>query len=116
MPYADKEKAKEYQRQYHLNNWSKRKAKHQDWKRKRRAGLAIWLKSYKENLMCVVCSESHIACLDFHHTNANEKEGTVANMISEGYSLKTIIKEIDKCVVLCKNCHAKQHYKVNLGA
>ncbi len=113
MPYANREKALEYYRKYHLKNWGKRKVKHQEWKRKRRAKLAEWLRTYKKNLSCIRCKEDHPACIDFHHLNAHEKEGTIANMISEGYSIKTITGEIKKCVVLCKNCHAKEHFELN---
>jgi len=112
VPYTDKEKAREYQRQYHLKNWVNRKVKHNENKRKRRAILASWLKSYKKDLACISCNENHPACLDFHHINSKEKEGTVANMISEGYSMKTIRAEINKCIVLCRNCHAKKHYQI----
>ena len=70
----------------------------------------IWLKEYKKNLQCINCSENHIACLDFHHINKNNKESSVSNMVGIGNSVETIMKEIEKCIVLCKNCHAKIHY------
>jgi len=49
-----------------------------------------------------------MACsVDFHHLESEEKEFGIAN----GYTLswKKILAEIDKYVVLCKNCHAKVH-------
>lgn len=110
MPYTDKEMAKVYQKIYHLRTWPNRKEQHKESKSKRRTILALWLKEYKLNLSCLHCKENHPACLDFHHVNTKEKEGTVANMISEGYSTATILKEIKKCIVLCKNCHAKIHF------
>lgn len=112
MPYTDKEKAKEYSRQYHLKTWSLRKIRHRDLKQLRRDKLSEWLRTYKANLSCEKCSESHPSCLDFHHINSATKEGTISNMISEGYSTKTILSEIEKCIILCKNCHAKIHYKI----
>jgi len=111
MPYSDKEKEREYQRQYHLKTWGQRKVKNLTLKRLRRAKLAEWLKTYKRGLACNHCSENHPACLDFHHQNGLEKNGTIANMISEGYSIKNIMAEINKCIVLCRNCHAKVHFK-----
>lgn len=33
-------------------------------------------------------------------------------MVYNGFSIKTIQKEIDKCDVLCHNCHAKLHYEL----
>lgn len=113
MPYASKERAKEYNHQYFLKNWSKRKAKHKEWKSKRRASLAEWLRIYKEKLFCQNCKENHPATLDFHHIDSKTKDGTIANMVSEGYSTVSILKEINKCIILCKNCHAKEHFKTH---
>ncbi len=111
MPFSDKAKTKEYYRQYHLKNWPQRKARHQELKRIRRNNLAAWLKIYKKNLVCAICTENHPACLDFHHLNGKDKDATVSNMISEGYAKKTILFEISKCIILCKNCHSKKHYR-----
>jgi hypothetical protein len=48
------------------------------------------------------------ACqLDFHHFNPNEKLTEVAKM--ESWAYEKIIAEIDKCIVVCRNCHALVH-------
>ncbi|HYK09065.1 MAG TPA: hypothetical protein VEW42_06230 [Candidatus Eisenbacteria bacterium] len=113
MPYADKEKAKAYSHAYHVKTWNKRKARHKKLKNERRTLLANWLREYKSSLSCQKCYENHPACLDFHHIDAKTKDGTVANMVVEGYSKANILKEIKKCVILCRNCHAKEHYQLN---
>ncbi len=113
MPYKDKKKIHAYNHEYHIRTWQKRKVNQLVLKRIRKKKLAEWLSLYKLNLKCNICDEKHPACLDFHHSNSKEKDGTVANMITEGYSIKTIKKEIEKCIVLCKNCHAKKHYEIN---
>jgi len=41
--------------------------------------------------------------LTFHHFDPSIKETKVAKMHS--WSIKKIIEEINKCVVLCRNCH-----------
>ena len=41
--------------------------------------------------------------LTFHHVNRSEKTVEVAKMHS--WSIENIIKEINKCCVLCRNCH-----------
>ncbi len=112
MPYLDKTKAKIYYKEYHLRTWGKRKVKHRKDKQLRREKLSSWLKEYKSHLFCINCNENHPACLDFHHLNPSQKEGTIGNMISEGYAIKSIQKEIAKCIVLCKNCHSKTHYEI----
>ena len=110
MPYKDKEKERKYQQEYHLRTWGKRKIRHKELRSIRRRVLATWLRGYKKNLQCILCNENHPACLDFHHKNRDDKDSSVANMVSEGYSTESIMKEIGKCIVLCRNCHAKTHY------
>jgi len=36
----------------------------------------------------------------------------VADAVRNGLSLDTIKKEIEKCIVLCANCHAIRHYNL----
>ena len=64
-------------------------------------------------LKCEMCGENHPACLDFHHKDKKDKSFNVAIMASSGYSIEKIKEEIAKCIVLCSNCHRKEHYKIN---
>jgi len=43
----------------------------------------------------------------FHHKNPDEKEFTVSRYMSR--SLDRLKKEVDKCSLLCANCHAEEH-------
>lgn len=65
---------------------------------------------YKSKLPCL-CGESDYRCLDFHHINPDNKKKAVAELAAEGYNIPTIQAEIDKCEILCSNCHRKQHFK-----
>lgn len=58
------------------------------------------------------CGENHPACMDFHHVNPDEKIHEVSMMVHNGYPLETIKIEIAKCLVLCSNCHRKEHYNM----
>jgi hypothetical protein len=58
---------------------------------------------------CSKCDEKAACCMDFHHTNPLEKRFAVSEAVTRCVSLATLKKELDKCVVLCRNCHAKQH-------
>lgn len=52
----------------------------------------------------------HMA-LDFHHKDPKEKE---AQWRTLRYQKKeTIFKELDKCSLLCKNCHTEVHWEWN---
>ena len=46
-----------------------------------------------------------------HHIDKNKKNGFVSRMATSGFSKEIILKEISKCIVLCANCHKKEHYK-----
>ena len=59
---------------------------------------------------CVLCGETHPACLDFHHLDDTSKEFNISRAHKFGYGYRRIAKEIEKCVVLCSNCHRKLHY------
>src|SRR5271169_3015483 len=95
---------------------------HQRWyvknKENHKAVVAAALRSrtekfhlFKSTLKCKNCPESHPACLEFHHRNPAEKEFNITQAWRLGYSWKRILKEIEKCDVLCANCHRKLHWK-----
>jgi hypothetical protein len=69
-----------------------------------------WFNEFKKTLKCIVCGENHIACLEFHHRDPKQKEFGIAGAISHSNKEK-VIKELEKCDVLCANCHRKHHYE-----
>jgi hypothetical protein len=71
-----------------------------------------WLTEYKKDKECSICGENNPVCLDFHHIVAKEKKYNISNMVIGGYSIKKILKEISKCIILCSNCHRKQHHEI----
>ncbi len=52
---------------------------------------------------CVDCGEKNHIVLDFDHIR--DKKYNVSRMIHDGFSWKAIMKEIQKCEVVCANCH-----------
>lgn len=74
----------------------------------RRVNIA-WLKEYKKTLKCSRCPENHPRCLDFHHRDPSEKEQVISEAV-RNFSLVRLKKEIDKCDVLCSNCHRKETF------
>lgn len=55
---------------------------------------------------CVDCGVNDIIALDFDHQR--DKIYNVASMVGEGYSWSTILAEIEKCEVVCANCHRRR--------
>ena len=100
------DKMKAYKRDYYHRNKECAKSK----VRSRKVSIREWMNEYKTKCACSKCGESHPATLHFHHTNPKEKDVAVAKATAHGYSIERIEKEIAKCVVLCANCHAKEHY------
>ncbi|WP_435197492.1 homing endonuclease associated repeat-containing protein [Natronomonas sp. EA1] len=74
----------------------------------RRQRLRAWLHIHKSSLGCSQCDEDDPACLDFHHVRG-EKELAVNKMVVQGYSAEAIHAEIEKCEILCANCHRATH-------
>jgi len=61
---------------------------------------------------CFNCGYSNCAAaLDFHHINPYTKNTNIKN-ISSG-SWDKIKKELDKCILLCANCHRELHWNLN---
>lgn len=67
---------------------------------------------FKNKLSCQLCNEDHVATLHFHHLDPNEKEANISFAIHAGWSLLRIQQELSKCLVLCANCHMKEHYEL----
>lgn len=69
------------------------------------------LDKLKATLSCVVCNEDESACLDFHHKDPSKKDRDINQLLGR-YGWEKILKEIEKCVCVCSNCHRKIHAKV----
>jgi hypothetical protein len=69
--------------------------------------IADKLLEYKLAHPCSVCGESEPCCIDFHHTNTTQKDFTISSFKKKHW-LK-VLNEIEKCIVLCANCHRKLH-------
>lgn len=58
-----------------------------------------------------VCADCHkeypYAVYDFHHKDPSQKDREIASM--RRWSWENIKKELDKCVMLCANCHRMRH-------
>lgn len=69
-----------------------------------------WIDSIKATLKCINCGEARWWVLDFHHRDPKTKDKGVAALIQTG-SRERVLNEIEKCDVLCSNCHRDLHYR-----
>jgi hypothetical protein len=131
----DKEKYRLYMKEYHFKNKDRRNerhklymrkyraenrdlyntymrslyAKHPEYSRLRRLKRKELLANIKKDSGCMVCGENDPRCLDFHHKDYKTKKFTIGN--SKGRDLLQTMKEVEKCIVLCSNCHRKLEQK-----
>ena len=81
------------------------------------ANQDINLEKVKEELIaykggkCEICGYNKcIAALEFHHINPEEKDFAISN--SNIYkNIEALKQEIDKCMLVCANCHRELHYQ-----
>jgi len=66
------------------------------------------LAEIKEASGCVDCGINNHIILDFDHIK--EKKYNISRMIHDGFSWKAIKKEIEKCEIVCANCHRLRTY------
>lgn len=79
-------------------------------KQARHRGMRDWLDNIKKSKKCSKCKEDRFYILDFHHLDPEEKEINISRAASCGYGKEKMQKEIDKCIVLCRNCHGEIHH------
>lgn len=75
---------------------------------KRRDAVKKMAVEYKGG-KCEICGyDKYVGALEFHHLNPDEKEFGIA---LKGYtrSFEKVKKEIDKCIMVCSNCHKEIH-------
>lgn len=76
---------------------------------KRRAKVKQLAVQYKGG-KCEQCGyDSCIAALEFHHLDPNEKDFSISGK-GITRSFEKIKEELEKCVLLCANCHREAHY------
>lgn len=74
----------------------------------KKTGLLRLLDNIKQEKCCAVCNENCSCCLVFHHINPDEKIECLSKLANTK-NVQSVVLEINKCVVLCTNCHAKFH-------
>lgn len=92
-----------YVREHYKNN----REYYLDKARAKRSLSIDFIAKYKEGKSCKYCGEGTACCLDFHHNG--DKSFDISAARKDGMSVKALQKEIEKCELVCSNCHRKIH-------
>jgi intein-encoded DNA endonuclease-like protein len=85
--------------------------RHKLHKRKKRIETKQKCVDYKGG-KCIVCGYNKcLKALDFHHTNPEEKDFTIAQN-NTSFTFEKLKTELDKCVLVCNRCHTEIHEKL----
>lgn len=136
MPYKNREERNSHQREYYKNNKEARNAWQKVYRNTERAKSLIkiyrknnrekilekgkrynkkiyeekreYIKNYKLSKGCAICGYNKFAeVLDFHHDNNGSKDFCIG--LCYRYNLIKIKVEMEKCIILCANCHRELH-------
>lgn len=60
---------------------------------------------------CSHCNYSkYLGALEFHHKDPSKKDFTIARFKCRSFD--SIKSELDKCILLCANCHREEHFRL----
>lgn len=121
MPHSNLEQKRAYQKEYQKKWYADPKnAKDKKENAKKHRSLSLnrnveYVLQYKLKHPCTKCAEyhpeyveKHPSCLQFHHCKG-DKEMEVSNLARHLVSIKRLQAEMDKCIVVCGNCHTRMH-------
>jgi hypothetical protein len=89
---------------------------HNDGRRKRCNSCATKMRRYRMKMKaidylggkCILCGyDKHPAAMVFHHRDPSTKEFSFGRMANKSWV--SVQEELDKCDLLCSNCHAPLH-------
>ena len=82
--------------------------------RQRRQERMNYLRQIRQNGCCSFCGwKEHPEILNFHHKDPSTKEFGFTGSEVGNLSMERLQKEIDKCILLCPNCHQWLHFQEN---
>lgn len=82
-----------------------------EYSKKRREDLKKFIEETKKENVCIRCKGNDWRTLEFHHRNPKDKKFSIFQAIHNRYSIKSVIKEMEKCDIVCANCHRVIHWE-----
>ena len=107
---ASEEKRK-YDREYHSQRSPEKKRRKIELQAARAHRNILALRSHKEKTGCAVCGEKDPIVLEFNHLDMATKSFNLGESARLGMSLENLMREVEKCEILCANCHKRKTAK-----
>ena len=106
MAYTNIEDRKAYHRKWYAENRAHRVKQISDYQDRVRKKVA----ELKMERGCAECGYNKCArALEFHHNEGESKEFSIGGLRRNGRSWQRVLAEVEKCTVLCSNCHRELH-------
>ena len=108
MPYTNLQKTRTAKLRWYYN--------HKEQVRLSRARLRKERLEFVKELKNIPCKDCGIRypyyVMEFDHCLGTIKENNIATMASQRFGFKRLIAEIEKCEVVCSNCHRIRTHKM----
>lgn len=105
------EEKREYDRRYYAARSPEKKLRKQQLQAERTLRNLRTIRNYKQEKGCMDCSENDPVVLEFDHRDPATKLFAIGDARRLGWSLDKLMREIEKCDVVCANCHRRRTYK-----
>lgn len=110
MPYANSEDQKAYHKEWYKRNKTKVKAKSKTSNKTAIKRNREFIQNYKENTPCFDCKiKYHYCVMNFDHLR--DKKANLSRLVRNSLSINALKLEMDKCELVCSNCHRIRTWK-----
>lgn len=109
LQYDCRECAQKHRRNSYANHQETARASNDEWTQRAVETAREYVYEYLSTHPCVDCGNNNVLVLTFDHVRCTKKEA-VSVMVGRGRSLKTIQAEMEKCDVVCFNCHMRREH------
>ncbi len=106
---------KEHRRTYYYEHYENHKESYRTRAKAYREKVKL---EYRTNMLdfmkgksCVTCGESDIVVLELDHIDPTTKRFSISQAVKLGQKWESVLEEIEKCQVLCANCHKRKTAK-----
>lgn len=109
MPFKDPDKARAASKRHYEKHGARVRAAVYVRRRANKETVRL----YKERMPCSDCHKNYpYYVMDFDHIPTRGKKATeIGKMLLNGASLEKILAEIEKCDLVCSNCHRIRTHK-----